>query len=218
MWKTCGLWLGCWLLYLCDRAWNDIQRLFLQSQPCQTLLLSHEGCCEAVLSRQWTHRIHCNSNLSVRLDGYLSAHYPHLHFHSFHCSQDPFSWGQAEGLFYLCVPPHSGHHPLWFCIYCLSEARSIRGRWHTQQSPTLSLLLSSALSFSASGIRTWRMLSERPLERNFLNNLVSSLHNWVFTDVSEAFTLKYLEKLFHRGWHKGIKCLRLGPESWQVYS
>lgn len=57
MWKACGS-AYCWL-YFCDRL-HWYSGLFLQSQPCQTLLLSHEGCCEAVLSRQRTHRIHCN--------------------------------------------------------------------------------------------------------------------------------------------------------------
>ena len=120
--------------------------------------------------------------------------------------------------FYLCLPPHSGHHPLWFCIYCLSEARSIRGRWHTQQSPTLSLLLSSALSFSASGIRTWRMFSERHLEKQipWINNLGLLLHDWIFLDVSKGFTLWYLRSLYHlpfsRGWHMEIKWLSLGSK------
>ena len=38
--------------FISVRDWDDIQGLFLQSQPYQTLLLSYEGCCEAVLSRQ----------------------------------------------------------------------------------------------------------------------------------------------------------------------
>ena len=64
------------------------------------------------------------------------------------------------------------------------------------QFPTLSSPLSSALSFSASGIRTWRMLSERYLERNFLNNLVLSLHNWVFTDVRKHLPWNISRSLF----------------------
>ena len=121
---------------------------------------------------------------------------------------------------FLPVPPTSQWSSSTLVLHLLfiwsQKHQGEMTQW--SQFPTLSSLLSSALSFSASGIRTWRMLSERPLERNFLNNLVLSLHNWVFTDVSEAFTLKYLEKPIPRGWHMGTKCLRLGPEPWQAFS
>lgn len=54
---------------------------------------------------------------------------------------------------------------------------------------------------------------------NSLNNLGLSLHDWLYSEVSEAFTLWHLYHLpLYRGWHMGIKWLSLGPKPWQAFT
>ena len=79
---------------------------------------------------------------------------------------------------FLPVPPTSQWSSSTLVLHLLfiwsQKHQGEMTQW--SQFPTLSSLLSSALSFSASGIRTWRMLSERPLERHI--SWISNLGLW----------------------------------------